>query len=198
MKYKKGDDIYLKGQITNVSSCSEVSFPYEVNTADEFIYVREKDIVSVNEPEKPILTKEEAEWLEGLIKFVKSCGQSIYNTLYYITRQGYGYLFEYIDNDKDKSFILSNRIYPIGLYPDDLKERLVNALLYGYEVKKEKMYVVFQVATEEYLYTYDFGELRSACVSYAFAEESEEYHFTQQKLEELNYWKNPAFEIKEV
>ncbi len=198
MKYKKGDDIYLKGQITNVSSCSEVSFPYEVNTADEFIDVREKDIVSVNEPEKPILIKEEAEWLEGLIKFVKSCGQSIYNTLYYITRQGYGYLFEYIDHDKDKSFILSNRIYPRELYPDDLKERLVNALLYGYEVKKEKMYVVFQVATEEYLYTNDFGELRSACVSYAFVEESEEYHFTQQKLEELNYWKNPAFEIKEV
>lgn len=198
MKYKKGDDIYLKGQITAVSSCSEVSFPYEVNTADEFIDVREKDIVSVNEPEKPILSKEEAEWLEGLIKFVKSCGQSIYNTLYYITRQGYGYLFEYIDHDKDKSFILSNRIYPRELYPDDLKERLVNALLYGYEVKKEKMYVVFQVATEEYLYTNDFGELRSACVSYAFVEESEEYHFTQQKLEELNYWKNPAFEIKEV
>lgn len=60
------------------------------------------------------------------------------------------------------------------------------------------MYVVFQVATEEYLYTNDFGELRSACVSYAFVEESEEYHFTQQKLEELNYWKNPAFEVKEV
>lgn len=198
MKYKKGDDIYLKGQIVGVSSCSEVTFPYEVNTADEFIDVREKDIVSVNEPEKPILIKEEAEWLEGLIKFVKSCGQSIYNTLYYITRQGYGYLFEYIDHDKDKSFILSNRIYPRELYPDDLKERLVNALLYGYEVKKEKMYVVFQVATEEYLYTNDFGELRSACVSYAFVEESEEYHFTQQKLEELNYWKNPAFEIKEV
>lgn len=198
MKYKKGDDIYLKGQITDVSSCSEASFPYEVNTADEFIDVREKDIVSVNEPEKPILIKEEAEWLEGLIKFAKSCGQSIYNTLYYITRQGYGYLFEYIDHDHDKSFILSNRIYPRELYPDDLKERLVNALLYGYEVKKEKMYVVFQVATEEYLYTNDFGELRSACVSYAFVEESEEYHFTQQKLEELNYWKNPAFEIKEV
>lgn len=107
-------------------------------------------------------------------------------------------MFEYIDHDKDKSFILSNRIYPRELYPDDLKERLVNALLYGYEVKKEKMYVVFQVATEEYLYTNDFGELRSACVSYAFVEESEEYHFTQQKLEELNYWKNPAFEIKEV
>lgn len=196
MKYKKGDDVYLKGRITDVSSCSESSFPYEVNTADEFIDVREEDIASVNEPEKPVLSKEEAEWLEGLINFGKSCGQSIYNTLYYITRQGYGHLFEY--KDYDKEFILSNRIYPRKLYPNDLKERFVNALLYGYEVKKEKMYVVFQVATEEYLYTNDFGKLRSACVSYASVEESEDYHFTQQKLKELNYWKNPAFEVKEV
>lgn len=198
MKYKKGDDIYLKGQITDVSSCSEVPFPYEVNTADEFIDVREEDIASVNEPEKPILSKEEAEWLEGLINFGKSCGHSIYNTLYYITRQGYGHSFEYKDYDKDKEIILNDHIYPGKLYPTDLKGRFVNALLYGYEVKKEKMYVVFQVATEEYLYTNNFGELRSACVSYAFVEESEEYHFTQQKLEELNYWKNPAFEVKEV
>lgn len=198
MKYKKGDDIYLKGQITYVSSCSEVSFPYEVNTADEFIDVREKDIVSVNEPEKPVLSKEEAEWLEGLIKFVKSCGQSIYDTLYYITRQGYGYLFEYIDHDKDKSFILSNRIYPRELYPDDLKERFVNALLYGYEVEKEKLYTVFQLATHEFLYTEPSGSLRSDAVTWAYAAETEEYHFMQQKLEELHYWDNPAFEIKEV
>lgn len=77
-------------------------------------------------------------------------------------------------------------------------ETLVKMKLYGYEVEKEKMYVVFQVATKEYLYTNVFGELRSACVSREFVEESEEYHFTQQKLEGLNYWNNPAFEIEEV
>lgn len=77
-------------------------------------------------------------------------------------------------------------------------ETLVKMKLYGYEVKKEKLYVVFQVATKEYLYTNVFGELRSACVSREFVEESEEYHFTQQKLEGLNYWNNPAFEIEEV
>lgn len=83
---------------------------------------------------------------------------------------------------------------------DDNKpiETLVKMKLYGYEVEKEKMYVVFQVATKEYLYTNVFGELRSACVSREFVEESEECHFTQQKLEGLNYWNNPAFEIEEV
>lgn len=74
----------------------------------------------------------------------------------------------------------------------------MNALLYGYEIKKDKLYTVFQVATEEYLYTNGVGKLSSVHVSYAFVEEHEEYHFTQQKLEELNYWENPAFEIKEV
>ena len=75
----------------------------------------------------------------------------------------------------------------------------MNALLYGYEIKKDKLYTVFQVATEEYLYTNNgVGKLSSAHVSYAFVEEHEEYHFTQQKLEELNFWENPAFEIKEV
>lgn len=198
MKYKKGDDIYLKGQIAGVSPCSEVPFPYEVRITDGYVSANEEEIFSFNEPEKPILSKEEAEWFEGLINFGKSCGHSIYNTLYYITRQGFGHLFEYKDYVKDKEFILNNHIYPRKLYPNDLKERFVNALLYGYEVKKEKMYVVFQVATKEYLYTNVFGELRSACVSREFVEESEEYHFTQQKLEGLNYWKNPAFEVKEV
>lgn len=190
MKYKKGDDIYLKGQIAGVSSCGEVPFPYEVLISDGFISAREEDIASVNEPEKPILIKEEAEWLEQLKKL-----KSFLNCLYIITRQGWGYDFEfYIHEEKYK---LS--------YRDDndedsaqTKNRLVNALLYGYEVEKEKLYTVFQVATEEYLYTNGVGKLSSVHVSYAFVEEHEEYHFTQQKLEELNYWENPAFEIKEV
>lgn len=200
MKYKKGDDIYLKGQIVGVSSCSEVPFPYEVNTADEFIDVREKDIVSVNEPEKPILIKEEAEWLEGLIKFVKSCGQSIYNALYYITRQGYGYLFEYIDHDKDKSFILSNRIYPRELYPDDLKERFVNALLYGYEVEKEKLYTV-KFSNEDFGKTY-IGIIKTVnkigISTVPINDECSKCYFTKSELEEFKFWNNPAFEIKEV
>lgn len=189
MKYKKGDDIYLKGQIVGVSSCSEAPYPYEVMTADEFIDVREKDIVSVNEPEKAVLNEEEAEWLERLKK-----AKSFLNCLYIITRQGWGHDFEfYIHEEK----------YKLSYRDDDedseqTKNRLVNALLYGYEIKKDKLYTVFQVATEEYLYTNGVGKLSSVHVSYAFVEEHEEYHFTQQKLEELNYWENPAFEIKEV
>lgn len=190
MKYKKGDDIYLKGQITDVSSCSESSFPYEVNTADEFIDVREEDIASVNKPEKATLNEEEAEWLEQLKKV-----KSFLNCLYIITRQGWGHDFEfYIHEEKYKLSYRDDN----DENSEQTKKRLVSALLYGYEIKKDKLYTVFQVATEEYLYTNGVGKLSSAKVSYAFVEEHEEYHFTQQKLEELNYWENPAFEIKEV
>lgn len=200
MKYKKGDDIYLKGRITDVSSCSEAPFPYEVNTADEFIDVREKDIVSVNEPERPILSKEEAEWLEGLIKFEKPWGQSIYNTLYYITRQGYGYLFEYIDYDKDKKFTLNNRIYPGELYPDDLKERFVKAVLYGYEIEKEKLYTV-KFSNEDFgkIYIGIFKAVNKFGISsLPLNDDDVKSWFTKDELERFKFWDNPAFEIKEV
>lgn len=91
-----------------------------------------------------------------------------------------------------------------GLYwwfkHDDNKpiETLVKMKLYGYDVEKEKLYTVFQLATHEFLYTEPSGSLRSDAVTWAYAAETEEYHFMQQKLEELHYWDNPAFEIKEV
>ena len=77
-------------------------------------------------------------------------------------------------------------------------ETFAKAWIYGYEVEKEKLYTVFQLATHEFLYTEPSGSLRSDAVTWAYAAETEEYHFMQQKLEELHYWDNPAFEIKEV
>lgn len=147
-------------------------------------------VEELDEPEKPVLSKEEAEWLEQLKKV-----KSFLNCLYIITRQGWGYDFEfYVHEEKYK---LS--------YRDDndedseqTKNRLVNALIYGYEVEKEKLYTVFQPATNEFLYTEPSGSLRSDAVTWTYAAETEEYHFTQRKLEELYYWANPAFEIKEV
>lgn len=200
MKYKKGDDIYLKGQIVGVSSCSEVPFPYEVLIADGFISAREEEIVSVNEPEKPILSKEEAEWFEGLIKFEKPWGQSIYNTLYYITRQGYGYLFEYIDYDKGKKFTLNNRIYPGELYPDDLKERFVKAVLYGYEIEKEKLYTV-KFSNEDFgkIYIGIFKAVNKFGISsLPLNDDDIKAWFTEDELKRFKFWNNPAFEIKEV
>lgn len=192
MKYKKGDDIYLKGQITDVSSCSEISFPYEVNTADEFIDVREEDIVSVNEPEKATLNEEEAEWLEQLKKV-----KSFLKCLYIITRQGWGHDFEfYIHEEKYK---LS--------YRDDndedseqTKNRLVNALLYGYEIKKDKLYTV-KFSNEDFGKIY-IGVLKKVnklgISSLPLNDDDVKSWFTEDELKRFNFWNNPAFEVEEV
>lgn len=192
MKYKKGDDIYLKGQIVGVSSCSEVPFPYEVNTADEFIDVREKDIVSVNEPEKPVLSKEEAEWLERLKK-----AKSFLNCLYIITRQGWGHDFEfYVHEEKYKLSYRDDNDEDSG----QTKNRLVNALIYGYEVEKEKLYTV-KFSNEDFgkIYIGIFKAVNKFGISsLPLNDDDVKSWFTKDELERFKFWNNPAFEIKEV
>lgn len=91
-------------------------------------------VEELDEPEKAVLSKEEAEWLERLKK-----AKSFLNCLYIITRQGWGHDFEfYVHEEK----------YKLSYRDDDdedseqTKNRLVNALIYGYEVEKEKLYTV--------------------------------------------------------
>lgn len=102
---------------------------YDEAIDDTLAIVRQLD-----EPEKAVLNEEEAEWLGRLKK-----AKSFLNCLYIITRQGWGHDFEfYVHEEKYK---LS--------YRDDndedseqTKNRLVNALIYGYEIEKEKLYTV--------------------------------------------------------
>lgn len=98
---------------------------------DEAIYI----VKQLDEPEKPVLSKEEAEWVDKLT----NC-YSLSDALYYITRCGYGYLLV---------FEIAHETYELPVESDTpygemcrLKERLVNAVVYGYEVEKEKLYTV--------------------------------------------------------
>ncbi|WP_438058877.1 DUF1642 domain-containing protein [Streptococcus ruminicola] len=94
------------------------------------------DIVSqINEPEKPVLTKEEAEWVDKLTEFFDTP-----DALYRITRCGYSHWF---------TFDFCGDTYELPIEEDTdyaelniIKERLVNAVIYGYEVEKEKLYTV--------------------------------------------------------
>lgn len=131
------------------------------------------------EPEKPVVSQFVADWYEenkndfeyNLYRLcIDFCGRKLHEDLH-----------EWFKFDKNK---------PI--------ETLILMHEFGYEVEKEKLYTVFQPATNEFLYTEPSGSLRSDAVTWTYAAETEEYHFTQQKLEELHYWDNPAFEIKEV
>lgn len=92
---------------------------------------------SLDEPEKPVLSKEEAEWVEGLKEEQERRPfWTKYSLLYFITRCGFGYGFSY--DRKDREIELKH--YPHEIHAE--KERLANAILYGYEVEKEKLYTV--------------------------------------------------------
>nr|WP_205397299.1 DUF1642 domain-containing protein [Streptococcus lutetiensis] len=150
-------------------------------------------VKQLDEPEKTVLTKEEAEWVDKLTDFY-----SLPDALYYITRCGYGYLF---------TFTMANKTYELPVdsgatYGEfcKLKERLVNAVLYGYEVKKEKLYTV-KFSNEDFGKIY-IGIMRSANkLGYSTLPIDDKYskcHFTESELKELKFWDNPAFEIEEV
>lgn len=51
MKYKLGDEVYLKGVITSINSCAEINYPYEVKTAGEFVTAAEEHLEPINKLE---------------------------------------------------------------------------------------------------------------------------------------------------
>lgn len=149
-------------------------------------------IKQLDEPEKVVLSKEEAEWLERLKK-----AKSFLNCLYIITRQGWGHDFEfYVHEEKYK---LS--------YRDDndedseqTKNRLVNALIYGYEVEKEKLYTV-KFSNEDFgkIYIGIFKNVNKIGISSLPLEDDElKSWFTEDELKRFKFWDNPAFEVREV
>lgn len=94
-------------------------------------------LAELDEPEKPVLTKAEAEWVEGLKEEQERRPfWTKYSALYFITRCGFGYGFSYDHNGRE----IELKHYPHETHVE--KERLANAILYGYEIEKEKLYTV--------------------------------------------------------
>ena len=88
-----------------------------------------------------MLSKDEAEWVDKLTK-----SNNLSDSLYYITRCGFRYPFVFVDNN-GKIYKLSINTKDIKNYEDlcKIKERLINAVIFGYEVnekEKEKLYTV--------------------------------------------------------
>lgn len=98
------------------------------------------DIVEkLDEQEKPVLTEEEAEWVEGLKDEQKRRPfWTKYSMLYFVTRAGFGYGFSYDNDREDREVELEHYSHEINAE----KERLTNAILYGYEIEKKKLYTV--------------------------------------------------------
>lgn len=96
-------------------------------------------VEKINMPERPVLTKEEAEWIEGLKEEQKRRPfWTKYSMLYFVTRAGFGYGFSYDHYRDDREVELEHYSHEIHAE----KERLTNAILYGYEVEKEQLYTV--------------------------------------------------------
>lgn len=93
-------------------------------------------VEKLDEPEKPVLTKAEAEWVENLTEFFDTP-----DALYYITRCGYSeYPFTFDFWGDTYELPIEEGIEYGEL--NKIRERLVNAVVYGYEVEKEKLYTV--------------------------------------------------------
>lgn len=153
----------------------------------------------LDEPEKPTLTKEEAEWIEGLKEEQELRPfWTKYSMLYFITRCGFGYGFSYDHEGRE----IELKHYPHEVHAE--KERLANAIFYGYEIEKEKLYTavpnfITNSASKHDNYlnksksrgTFFFSDLDNVDGKY-------QTHFTQEELEKLNIWNNLAFEVEEV
>lgn len=66
MKYKLGDEVYLKGVITSISFCGEINYPYEVKTADQFVTAAEQHLEPINKEEAPLCLRNVLARLRGL------------------------------------------------------------------------------------------------------------------------------------
>ena len=152
-------------------------------------------VKQLDEPEKPVLTKEEAEWVDGLKKEQElRTSWTKYSMLYFITRAGFGYGFSYDHKDRE----IELKRYSHEIHAE--KERLANAILYGYEVEKEKLYTVkFSNNNFGTIYIGIFKKANKIGLStLPMNNEYSKCYFTESELKELKFWDNPAFEVDEV
>lgn len=91
-----------------------------------------EDLKQLDEPEKVVVSEKEAKFLET---FDFNCESDVTTALFHISRTGWGYYLR--DNDGIDLKDLSE-----GLRELENRKRLIKAILDGYEVEKEKRYLV--------------------------------------------------------
>lgn len=145
-----------------------------------------QDLEQLDEPEKVKVSEEEAKFLET---FDFDRYPDITKALYYVSRAGWGHQItdnnnvEMKDLTEDVVFFVKNR------------KRLIKAILFGYEVEKEKRYWVKLKAVDQYLVSAKdekfLGFLQSKLRS----------KFTRKELEDLGFgwvFDCEGIEIEEV
>ena len=145
-----------------------------------------QDLEQLDEPGKVKVSEEEAKFLET---FDFDRDSDITKALYYVSRAGWGHQItdnnnvEMKDLTEDVVFFVKNR------------KRLIKAILFGYEVEKEKRYWVKLKAVDQYLVSAKdekfLGFLQSKLRS----------KFTRKELEDLGFgwvFSCEGIEIEEV
>lgn len=97
-------------------------------------------IEQLDEPEKVKVSEEEAKFLKT---FDFNCESDVTTALYHVSRTGYGYYLK--DNNDIELKDLSE-----GFRELENRKRLIKAILDGYEVEKEKRYLVRIIGITNY------------------------------------------------
>ena len=97
-------------------------------------------ISQLDEPQKVKVSEEEAKFLET---FDFNCESDVTTALYHVSRVGYGYYLK--DNNDIELKDLSE-----GFRELENRKRLIKAILDGYEVEKEKRYLVRIIGIANY------------------------------------------------
>nr|DAI38835.1 MAG TPA: Protein of unknown function (DUF1642) [Caudoviricetes sp.] len=149
-----------------------------------------KLIEQLDEPQKVVVSEEEAKFLET---FDFNCESDVTTALYHVSRTGWGYYLR--DNDGIELKDLSK-----GFRELENRKRLIKAILDGYEVEKEKRYTVkIKGELEENLLVYGLGVKKYFFTR--FYDSSKKGKHTRKELEEAVFgevFDSPLFEVEEV
>ena len=149
-----------------------------------------KLIEQLDEPEKVVVSEEEAKFLKTF-NFRRE--SDVTKALYYVSRTGFCY---YLTDGFDTEL----KGLSEGFRKLENRKRLIRAILFGYEVEKEKRYLVkIKGEIEENCLVYGLGIKR-----YFFTrvyDSSKRNEHTRKQLEEAGFgevFNSPLFEVEEV
>ena len=154
----------------------------------------EGSLIPYKEPEKVVVSEEEAKFLET---FDFNCESDVTTALYHVSRAGWGYYLK--DNNGIDLKDLSE-----GFGELENRKRLIKAILDGYEVEKEKRYTVKVKATlGQYLGRYYLNneDLTPQFTRTQFTGKEKLPTFTRKELEQTGFgwvFDCPGIEIEEV
>ena len=152
----------------------------------------EGSLIPYDGPQKVKVSEEEAKFLET---FDFKCEIDVTTALYHVLRTGWGYYLR--DNNGIELKGLTEGFENLGN-----RKRLIKAILDGYEVAKEKRYIVKVKGAEE---GYNYLNCRISLNEYFFSGESEPLDFrvkhTREMLEKAGFgwvFDCEGIEVKEV